>query len=304
MLEIILNFLFDYRFFISIAFAFYFIFKFLNFYGLRKERSFDVALIYVVTLLLFLKIFYFFENYQKYSSVSEIFFSLNFSDYSFYLVLSFNILFSFIASRFANFSKFKISDSLSFVFGFYLILASIKTDQVWLILLIFVLNLYFNKKFVSGFATFFFNFSITNYFLIYPRIENNFIFYIIVNILTAFLIIRRVKYMNQLSPEFIENCKQNLLQRKHKLLEELKMIDESVDPDRDVGNAEYLDEVAEDMEVERNYILKKDIESSIEKINKALKRIEEGKYGVDQKTGEPIDKARLEMFPESEHNVK
>ena len=58
------------------------------------------------------------------------------------------------------------------------------------------------------------------------------------------------------------------------------------------------------MQVERNYILKKDIESSIEKINKALKRIEEGKYGVDQKTGEPIDKARLEMFPESEHNVK
>jgi DnaK suppressor protein len=304
MLEIILNFLFDYRFFISIAFAFYFIFKFLNFYGLRKEKSFDLAVTYIISLLFFLKAFYFFENYQNYSSISEILLSLNFSNYSFYLILSFNIVFSFIVSRFVNFSKFKISDSLSFVFGFYLILSSIKTEQIWLILLIFVLNLYFNKKFVSGFVTFFFNFSITNYFLIYPRIENNFIFYIIVNILTAFLIIRRVKYMNQLSPEFIDNCKQNLMSRKHKLLEELKMIDESVDPDRDVGNAEYLDEVAEDMQVERNYILKKDIESSIEKINRALKRIEEGKYGIDQKTGEPIEKARLEMFPESEHNVE
>ena len=303
MLEIILNFLFDYRFFISIAFAFYFIFKFLNFYGLRKEKSFDLALTYIVLLLIFLKLFYFIENYQNISSITAIFFSLNFSSYSFYLILSFNILFSFIVSWFVNFSKFKISDSLSFVFGFYLILSSIKTEQLWLILLIFILNLYFNRKFVSGFPTFFFNFSITNYFLIYPRIENNFIFYIIVNILTAFLIIRRVKYMNQLSTEFIENCKQNLMKRKHKLLEELKMIDEDVDPDRDVGNAEYLDEVAEDIHVERNYILKKDIESSIEKINRALKRIEEGKYGVDQKTGEPIDKARLEMFPESEHNV-
>ncbi len=107
-----------------------------------------------------------------------------------------------------------------------------------------------------------------------------------------------------LSQDFINKCKETLLERKEKLLTDLKVIDEDVDPDRDTGNAEMVDEVQEDLKIEKNYIFKKEIEESLEKINKALKRIEDGTYGVDSKTGEPIDKARLELFPEEEENVR
>lgn len=107
-----------------------------------------------------------------------------------------------------------------------------------------------------------------------------------------------------LSNEFIAQCKEKLIKRKEKILEDLKVIDEDVDTDRDTGNAEYLDEVAEDIKVEKNYMFKKDLEKMLENVNDALKRIDDGTYGVDKKTGEPIDPARLELFPEADENVK
>jgi len=304
MFDVVLNFIIQYKIIIAVIFSYYFIFRFLNFSGLKKEKSFDVVIVYLFSLFGILKFFYFLENYQNFSSINEILLNFNFTSYSLYLVMIYNITFSIFISKFVNFSPFKISDSLSLSLCFYLVLETIKSEQFFLICLIFGLMLFFNNKFVSGFVTFFFNFVITNYFLVYPVLENNILFYIIVSSVTAFLIIRRVKFMNHLSSDFIENCRENLLKRKHRLLEDLRIIDEDVDPDRDIGNAEYMDEVSEDIKVEKNYILKKDIEQSIDKINKALKRIEEGKYGVDVSTGEPIDKARLELFPESEHNVK
>ena len=107
-----------------------------------------------------------------------------------------------------------------------------------------------------------------------------------------------------LSQEFIAQCKEKLLQRKKDLLEDLQVIDQDVDLDRDTGNAEYLDEVQEDLKVEKNYIFKKDVQQMLDSVNAALHRIDEGTYGFDKKTGEPIDPARLELFPESDENVK
>jgi len=131
------------------------------------------------------------------------------------------------------------------------------------------------------------------------------IFYLILNTMNALFTYRRMRYMTQtLSNEFIAQCKEKLIKRKEKILEDLKVIDEDVDTDRDTGNAEYLDEVAEDIKVEKNYMFKKDLEKMLENVNDALKRIDDGTYGVDKKTGEPIDPARLELFPEADENVK
>jgi DnaK suppressor protein len=170
----------------------------------------------------------------------------------------------------------------------------------------YLVGVYFlQKKFISGFTTFLTSFVLTNYLLLYPVIESGLIFYIIVNTITALFIYRRIKFMQTyLSQDFIEKCKETLLERREKLLTDLKVIDEDVDPDRDVGNAEYIDEVQEDLKIEKNYIFKKELQETLDKINRALKRIEEGSYGLDSKTGEPIDKARLEIFPEADENVK
>lgn len=283
----------------------YFIFRKLNFQGLRKEWSFDVALVYLILLVVYLKLIYLYQNFRNFPSLSEIIWNLNFPSNQLDLVLLFNFVISLFFAKFTRFSVFKILDILTFNFLIYLAFYSIKTPEFNLIIFLLICSYFLEKKFKSGFITFLIIFSITNYFLLYPRVESSLIFYGLLNTINALFIYRRLRYMTQtLSPEFIAQCKEKLLHRKEELLKDLKVIDEDVDPDRDTGNAEYLDEVAEDIKIEKNYILKKDLEQILDSVNAALKRIDEGNYGVDKKTGEPIDKARLEEFPEADENVR
>lgn len=295
----------DNRLLFLLLFSFYYIFKEINFRGLRKERSFDLSIIYIFSLIFYLKFIHFLQNYQNYQSLTEIFLNTNIPNESVYLIIMFNIMFSVVIGKVYSFSAFKLSDTFMFLLLLGVFVQQIRNLESF-ILFIYLIGIYYaQKKFISGFTTFITSFTLTNYLLLYPIIENGLIFYIIVNTITALFIYRRITYMqNHLSQDFINKCKETLLERKTKILTDLKVIDEDVDPDRDIGNAEYMDEVQEDIKVEKNYIFKKELEESLEKINKALKRIEDGSYGVDAKTGEPIDKARLELFPEAEENVK
>lgn len=49
--------------------------------------------------------------------------------------------------------------------------------------------------------------------------------------------------------------------------------------------------------------LRSDLEHSIAEVDAALGRIENGTYGIDEETGEPIDPARLEAIPTARTNV-
>jgi DnaK suppressor protein len=301
----LIQFIADYKLYILLIFSFYYIFKQVNFRGIRRERAFDISLIYIFSSVLFLKIIFFFQNYQNYQSLTEIFLNTKIPSESLYLLMIFNIFISTILGRIYRFSSFKLADTFMFILLLGVFLFQVNSNESFL-LFFYLVGLHFlQKKFISGFTTFLVSFVLTNYLLLYPIIENGLIFYIIVNTITALFIYRRVGYMSSnLSPDFVNKCKETLIERKERILNDLKIIDEDVDPDRDTGNAEYIDEVQEDLKVEKNYIFKKQIEENLDKINKALKRIEDGTYGVDTKTGEPIDKARLELFPEAEDNVK
>ena len=46
------------------------------------------------------------------------------------------------------------------------------------------------------------------------------------------------------------------------------------------------------------------LESDLAEIEAALKRIDEGTFGIDEVTGEPIDPARLDAYPEARTNVR
>lgn len=286
-------------------FSIYFIFKKLNFYGMRREWAFDVSIIYFVLSLVYLKLIYFFQNYQNFSTFGEIFLNLNLPNQKISFFLIYNFVIALFFARFTRFSVYKILDTLTLNFVVVLGIFSIRSHEIYLILFILISSYFIEKKFNSGFTTFLFVFALTNYFLLYPVESNSLIFYLILNTMNALFTYRRMRYMTQtLSNEFIAQCKEKLIKRKEKILEDLKVIDEDVDTDRDTGNAEYLDEVAEDIKVEKNYMFKKDLEKMLENVNDALKRIDDGTYGVDKKTGEPIDPARLELFPEADENVK
>lgn len=63
------------------------------------------------------------------------------------------------------------------------------------------------------------------------------------------------------------------------------------------------DAASETFERERDLGILEDLEAELAEIEAALARIDDGTYGIDEVTGEPIDPARLEAFPAARGNV-
>lgn len=106
-----------------------------------------------------------------------------------------------------------------------------------------------------------------------------------------------------LSDEFIKQSKEKLLKKQQDLQKELALL-KSEDPylgfERDIDNADVFDEAIEEDLVKENIDVKtEEIEKSLDQVQKALAKIEEGTYGICEVTGEPIDMARLEFYPEA-----
>jgi DnaK suppressor protein len=60
---------------------------------------------------------------------------------------------------------------------------------------------------------------------------------------------------------------------------------------------EYADAGTATFERERDLSLSNNIRDMIEKIDKALERIEDGTYGLCERCGRPIEKARIKALP-------
>jgi RNA polymerase-binding transcription factor DksA len=94
-----------------------------------------------------------------------------------------------------------------------------------------------------------------------------------------------------LSQEFINEMKQKLEERKLQLLEDLK----GYQPHTEMGT-DY-DENASEFEVDAaNQDMMFRIKDDLEKIDKALGKIEAGTYGVDDE-GQEISEERLRVIP-------
>jgi len=75
-------------------------------------------------------------------------------------------------------------------------------------------------------------------------------------------------------------------------------------------NAEHTDVAGapgnvtgETFEREKDLSILEGLETELAEVEAALKRLDDGTYGVDEVTGEPIDPARLEAVPEARTNV-
>ena len=105
---------------------------------------------------------------------------------------------------------------------------------------------------------------------------------------------KKEKFMNSKMKEYFRlklvNWKKNLLKESSQTLKKLQKEENSPKPD-------LTDRASE--EIERSFELRtRDRERKlINKINEALKRIEDGSYGYCEETGEPIRIKRLEARP-------
>jgi RNA polymerase-binding transcription factor DksA len=64
------------------------------------------------------------------------------------------------------------------------------------------------------------------------------------------------------------------------------------------------DQASETFEREKDMAILEQLELDLAEIEAALQRIEDGTYGIDEVTGEPIDPERLDAMPTARTNVR
>lgn len=100
-----------------------------------------------------------------------------------------------------------------------------------------------------------------------------------------------------------DKFKELLLKRQKQVthqLEELREDDPAKDIDRLTDNADIGTEAGEQERHVRTDSLVRDQSRALDKIKKALAKIGIGKFGICEKCGRPIDKARLEIYPSAD----
>ncbi len=108
--------------------------------------------------------------------------------------------------------------------------------------------------------------------------------------------------MKHLSPAELTELRQKLEEKKAQLTQFKERVDEANpvnDPERVIDNSETGDEALEDHTILENDVLSDESQAILAEVEAALQRIEAGKYGLDEKTGEPIPFARLRLVPEA-----
>ncbi|OAJ57374.1 conjugal transfer protein TraR [Paraburkholderia ginsengiterrae] len=105
-----------------------------------------------------------------------------------------------------------------------------------------------------------------------------------------------------LSDEFIAQQRKRLETMRQQLLgaEEDTIADRRADEEQHGGEAEEFEDDAQGMTQEEvNQSLRNVNDQRISDIERALRKIAEGTYGLSDASGEPIPKARLEAVPEA-----
>lgn len=95
----------------------------------------------------------------------------------------------------------------------------------------------------------------------------------------------------------LKKTEERLLSEKIKIEKELEKLKEGLNFGDDVDNFE---EETDEAEERGTYLgIKKTQDARLEQINRALQKIRNGKYGICEKCGGPIEKKILDIDPES-----
>ncbi len=112
---------------------------------------------------------------------------------------------------------------------------------------------------------------------------------------------------NELDEKFIEQQKGRLLDRKAEL-ERMQREAQEVSRER---SQEYQD-TQPDSGDESQYLFEREVDATLgqqfgqelKDVDRALEKIEEGTYGLSDRSGEPIAKGRLEAIPEALYTIE
>lgn len=99
-------------------------------------------------------------------------------------------------------------------------------------------------------------------------------------------------------PFSYERAKRELLEEQEKLQKQLKQLDRGEYEGVGYGN-HMADDGTEAFEQAVGVAMRRKIESSLESVERALGKFEDGTYGICEECGGRIDRARLEALPQA-----
>jgi RNA polymerase-binding protein DksA len=109
---------------------------------------------------------------------------------------------------------------------------------------------------------------------------------------------------NKLTPKEIADLRARLLEEQVELQDQLRTIEDTTfattqsDLSGDVGlDDEAADAGTATFEREKDLSIEQNVRDLLQKIERALKRMEDGSYGVCERCGKPIEKARVKALP-------
>src|SRR5215510_255222 len=84
---------------------------------------------------------------------------------------------------------------------------------------------------------------------------------------------------------------------------ELGQSDEAADAELADYDQHPADDASETFEREKDFSILEELEAELAELEAALRRVDDGTYGIDEITGEAIDPERLEVQPAARTNV-
>ena len=100
----------------------------------------------------------------------------------------------------------------------------------------------------------------------------------------------------------LDHFRRRLLDERERLGRQLAEIDRERHADGPI-DALSGDAGQESARVDTEMHLESDLAASLTEIDAALRRIDDGTYGLDEDTGEPIDPERLDAIPTARRNI-
>ena len=105
-----------------------------------------------------------------------------------------------------------------------------------------------------------------------------------------------------LEPAFVASQRQKLLTEYTRLARALERKDteDRLAAGADAGQANETEDLAQDLTLtENNDAISANLAAERDRVERALAKIEDGTYGLSDQSGEPIDVARLQAYPEA-----
>ncbi len=232
----------------------------------------------------------------------------------FYIVSS---LLLFLYSLKIKWSYFKILDlyalSLSQSFSIFSVGLYFSNKNIIFIMIpltLLLINKFFfsfrNYKFSSGIVYISTSYLYGTYVLFEKQVAGHLLAAFILVTISSVILYLRIKEGNMkasLPSDLLEHLKNKLINKDNELKKQEKLLKEEdpyMQPGRAEDNSESMDEaILEDSRKELTDANKSFISGMRIQVKKALAYIKLGRYGVCEVCGNPIDKARLQIYPEA-----